>query len=310
MNITDICPKFRQERQVKAAIGMSSAQFAILLPIFEELLNAQIEENKVDKIKPNNGKEGTLKTPTDKLFFVLFYLKCYLTFDVFGLFFDMSGSSAHTWLSKLMPIFIKTLDHFNVLPKTEFESPEEMREFFKEHDTLLIDATERAIQRPQDNEVQEDHYSGKKCRHTFKNTIIATLGYVVLYVGRTFSGRNNDFGMFKKEFKPGLNWFSTFNILVDLGYEGFNTNYKTKSLSIPHKTPRKSKNNPNPKLTKEQKDYNREVSRRRVIVENVIAGMKRLRCISDRYRNHIPELKDLFILLAAGIWNFNILNRI
>jgi hypothetical protein len=48
------------------------------------------EENKVDKIKPNNGKEGALKTPTDKLFFVLFYLKCYLTFDVFGLFLIVS----------------------------------------------------------------------------------------------------------------------------------------------------------------------------------------------------------------------------
>lgn len=310
MNIKDICLKFHQERQVKAAIGMSSKQFAILLLIFTEFLNAQIEENKVDKKKPNNGKIGVLKTPTDKLFFVLFYLKCYPTFDVLGLFFDMSGSSAHIWLSKLMPVFIKTLDDFNVFPKTEFKTPEEMREFFKEHDTLLIDATERAIQRPQDDEIQEDHYSGKKSCHTMKNTIIATLGFVILYIGRTFSGKNNDFGMFKKEFKPGENWFSTFNILVDLGYLGFNSNYKTKSLSIPHKKPRKSKNNPNPELTKEQKDYNREVNRRRVIVENVIAGMKRLRCVSDRYRNHIPEFKDLFILLAAGIWNFNVANRI
>lgn len=107
MNITDICPKFREERQVKAAIGMSSDQFAILLPIFTQLLNAQIEENKADKIKPNNGKEGALKTSTDKLFFVLFYLKCYLTFDVFGLFFDMSGSSAHTWLSNTCLFLLK-----------------------------------------------------------------------------------------------------------------------------------------------------------------------------------------------------------
>ena len=37
-----------------------------------------------------------------------------------------------------------------------------MHEAFKEHDTLLIDATERAIQRPKDNEEQKDHYSGKK----------------------------------------------------------------------------------------------------------------------------------------------------
>ncbi len=69
MNIKDISPKFRTERQVKAVIGLSLEQFPILLTIFELLLNAQIEENKVDKKKPNNGKIGALKTPSDKLFF-------------------------------------------------------------------------------------------------------------------------------------------------------------------------------------------------------------------------------------------------
>lgn len=162
MNIKDISPKFRTERQVKAVTGLSLKEFFILLPIFEELLNAQKEENKANKIKPNNGQEGALKTATDKLLFMLCYLKCYSTFDHFGFTFDMSGSSAHTWLSKLMPIFVKSLAHFNVLPKTEFETPEEMRDAFKGIDTLIIDATERAIQRPQDDEIQEDHYSGKK----------------------------------------------------------------------------------------------------------------------------------------------------
>lgn len=112
--------------------------------------------------------------------------------------------------------------------------------------------------------------------------------------------------MFKKEFTTGLNWFASFNVLVDLGYQGFAKDYDTQSLSIPHKKPRKSKSNPNPKLTDEQKNENRAMSSRRVIVENVIAGIKRFNCVSYRYRNHIPELKDLFILLAAGIWNFNV----
>ena len=98
-------------------------------------------------------------------------------------------------------------------------------------------------------------------------------------------------------------------MLVDLGYQGFDKDYLTKNTLIPHKKPKKSKNNPNPQLTQEQKNENREMSKKRVIVENVIAGIKRLRCVSDRYRNHRPELKDLFILLAAGIWNFNITYR-
>lgn len=115
--------------------------------------------------------------------------------------------------------------------------------------------------------------------------------------------------MFKKEFNPKLDWFSNFNILIDLGYKGFDKNYKTKQIEIPHKKPNKSKNNPTPELTQKQKDENKEMSKKRVIVENVIGGMKRFRCISDRYRNHTPKLKDLFIFLAAGLWNFNIACR-
>lgn len=122
----------------------------------------------------------------------------------------------------------------------------------------------------------------------------------------TFSGSNHDYGMFKKEFDPSLNWFSVFNIMVDLGYLGFDNDFQTNELDIPHKKPRKSKKNPSPSFTEDQKEENRKMSGKRVVVENSIGGMKRFRCISDRYRNHITKLKDLFILLSAGLWNLNI----
>jgi hypothetical protein len=136
-------------------------------------------------------------------------MKCYPTFDQLGFQFNMSVSNVCTLLYKLFPIFIKTLDYFNVLAKTNFETPDEMRKAFNDIDTLVIDATERAIQRPQDHEIQKEHYSGKKKKHTNKNTVIATLNFIILYVGVTFSGKNHDYGHFKTEFKPKLNWFST-----------------------------------------------------------------------------------------------------
>jgi len=223
--------------------------------------------------------------------------------------FNMNGSNAHTLLYKLFPVLIKTLDHLNVLPKTDFKNPEEMRESFKDIDTLIIDATERAVQRPQDEEEQTAHYSGKKKKHTYKNTIIASLDFIVLYVGITFPGKNHDFGIFKKEFNPNFNWFSTFNILIDLGYIGFEKYYQANSILIPHKKPKKSKNNPAPELTKIQKDENKEMSKKRVIVENVIGGMKRYRSLIERFRNHISYVKDITILIASGVWNFNVANR-
>ena len=115
--------------------------------------------------------------------------------------------------------------------------------------------------------------------------------------------------MFKKEFAPHLNWFIYFNIFVDLGYIGICKDFTAKNIFIPHKKPYKTKNNQNPKLSEQQKSENKEVSRKRIVVENSIGGMKRFRCLVNRFRNHIPFVKDLTILLAAGIWNLNVINR-
>ena len=162
MNIEDISPRIYDERQLKALTGLSVKQFFLLLPIFNKFIIEEKENNKEDKIKPNNGSTGKLDTATDKLIFFLYYLKCYPTFDQLGFNFDMNRSCAHTWLYKIFPIFTKTLSHLNVLPETEFKTPEEMKTAFKGVDSLIVDVTERIIQRPQDATKQAEHYSGKK----------------------------------------------------------------------------------------------------------------------------------------------------
>lgn len=162
ITLDNISPRFRQERQLRAVTGLSIKQISVLFPIFEKVLNIKIEENKRHKIKPNNGKVGALITSMDKLIFILYYLKCYPTYDQLGFVFDMSGSSAYTWLHKIIPIFTETLATLNVLPKMDFKTPEEMKTAFDGIDTLIIDATERPIQRPQEQIEQKSHYSGKK----------------------------------------------------------------------------------------------------------------------------------------------------
>jgi hypothetical protein len=162
MNIEDISPRIYDERQLKAITGLSVEQFCTILPIFDRFIVEEKENNKEDKIKPDNGSVGKLETSTDKLIFFLYYLKCYPTFDQLGFNFNMNKSCAHTWLYKIFPIFTKTLSYLDVLPKTEFETPEEMKSAFKGVDSLIIDVTERVIQRPQDATKQADHYSGKK----------------------------------------------------------------------------------------------------------------------------------------------------
>ena len=98
----------------------------------------------------------------DKLQFVLFYYKTYPTFDVLGAQFDMVRSKANENLHKLSPILYDTLVQLDLMPYREMETPEALREAVSGVDQLIIDATERACQRSQDDATQREHYSGKK----------------------------------------------------------------------------------------------------------------------------------------------------
>ena len=116
--------------------------------------------------------------------------------------------------------------------------------------------------------------------------------------------------MFKKEFNKELNLFERFKLMVDLGYKGIESDYIAQHISIPHKKPRKSKANPEPKLTDEQKKYNKEIGSKRVFVEHAIGGMKRYKCLADKFRNNRDSGIDFTMLIAAaGLWNFQLIYK-
>jgi hypothetical protein len=137
-----------------------------------------------------------------------------------------------------------------------------------------------------------------------KNTIIATVTKWVLFVGDTFSGHHHDYSMLKAEFPPEHPWFEAIRALLDLGYQGIRNDFLGESIEIPHKKPRKSKKNPQPSLTTEQKTENQALSRTRILVENAIAGIKRFNILVHAFRNHKAAMDDQAIAICAGLWNF------
>ena len=106
--------------------------------------------------------KGKLLTILDKLLFVLYDYKTYPTFDVLGTQFDMVRSKAHENLHKLSPVLHNTLERLAMMPHREFKTPEELKSALQGADRLIIDATERAYRRSQDDAKQREHYSGKK----------------------------------------------------------------------------------------------------------------------------------------------------
>lgn len=104
--------------------------------------------------------------------------------------------------------------------------------------------------------------------------------------------------MFREEFPPEQNWFADFCVRVDLGFLGFEQDYVCKELLIPHKKPKKQE------LTQTQKEENKVLASKRIVVEHAIAGMKRYRILADRLRMHDLELYDVILGVCAGLWNF------
>ncbi|NJN98145.1 MAG: transposase [Anaerolineales bacterium] len=237
------------------------------------------------------------------MFFLLYYLKTYPTFDVLGYHFDLDRSKACTNVHNLFPVLLRTLDGLKVLPQRQFNSLEDLQAAFADITELFIDATERPHCRPQEAQAQKEKFSGKSKRHTVKNTVITNAYRMILFLGYTIFGSKHDYGLFKSEFPPDQAWFKTFKLWVDLGYLGIKTDYEAVEINIPHKKPRKSKANPAPTLTDEQKEENRLISSIRVIVEHAIGGMKRFNALVAKFRNHKPDFVDDVAVAAAGLHN-------
>ena len=103
-------------------------------------------------------------------------------------------------------------------------------------------------------------------------------------------------------------WFYEAKVWLDLGFHGADNYYGDKSrINLPYKKSKKSKNNPNPKLTDAQAKYNRQHAATRVFVEHAIGGMKSFYCLTHRIRNHLDSIIDSIFWIPAGLWNLKIL---
>ena len=83
--------------------------------------------------------------------------------------------------------------------------------------------------------------------------------------------------------------------MADLAYKGFKE-IKSKLL-IAIKKPK------NKELSKEAKDINKEISRRRITIEHINSKLKVFRILSDRYRNRRKRF-GLRMNLIAGLINW------
>ena len=299
----------RNERQFRAFTGISEKEFDRLLPEFTHCLEAaqwqRYQKHRPQRQRqPGGGRKGVLSTPELKLFFILFYLKNYPTFDVLGGMFDLSPAKADENVLRLLPLLKQAEQHLHRLPHRHFQQIGNNEQPTEKIQQIVIDATERPCCRPHHARKQKRYYSGKKRYHTLKNTVIGDVNKGIPVVGPTAAGSRHDYALLKEELDPDRPGLSAVEAWVDLGYQGIADRYPAfHKIHIPYKTPRKSKVNPNPTLTPQQRKENRAISRVRVVVEPLIGDLKNFQILANKFRNRLHNMADQVILVVAGLCN-------
>jgi hypothetical protein len=294
MNISKLA---RSPRAMKAMTGISYEEFASLAPIFERAERAY-RENKPDRMrKAGGGRKGHLRTAEDKLFYILFYVKTYPTFDIMSFFFGKGRGRSCEITHLYLELLEKTLGEKIVLPVRRIGSIEEFICLFPEVRDVFPDGTERRIQRPKKAKQNSRYYSGKKKAHTRKNIIMTDDNKRILLVSPTKPGRRHD-----KRLSDRISLIEHIpkgvGIWTDSGFQGIEKHHSNAYVAK-----RGRKNRP---LTDEEKQENRIISSLRVGVEHAIGGMKRFRAYHDVLRNKIGRFDDRIAVVAAGLWNYRL----
>jgi hypothetical protein len=290
----DIQRVLKQDRLVRALTGLNRKAFDQLLvafsPVYEQSRQTEPRQRAV-----GGGRKARLLGTQEKLFFILFYFKCYPTFDLAGIIFDLHRSQAHDWMHRLQPILEETLGQKMVLPERKLDSIEAFLERFPGVERVMIDGTERPIQRPQDSEAQKANYSGKKKRHTRKHLAAVDETKRILVLSKAREGKLHDKRFHDEDDIAGA-VPDEIPIEVDLGFLGLHKEYD--NIHLPHRKPKAGE------LSSQQKEENRALSQSRVVCENAFAGVKRYNAISAINRNRKAGFDDHLMLTAAGLWNF------
>jgi hypothetical protein len=115
----------------------------------------------------------------------------------------------------------------------------------------------------------------------------------VIYLSETVEGKVHDKRLLEK-----IDWNKRINLHGDLGFLGYE-NSRVR-MELPYKK-KKGK-----ELEAKEKAINREKSKIRVKIEQVIGKIKILRILKDKIRNYAFDFKNKVMKIGVQLYNFKI----
>jgi DDE superfamily endonuclease len=269
----------------RSLTGMTRNEFDNLLVAFRAAQGRQQRDSQTTRRGQPRRRAAGAGHPhrhddCHRLLLALVWLRVYPTYELLGFFFGLHKRNAQLNVRAVLAA-LDTIDDF------PFDRPGRARKKLRSADEVmaafpqvrvLIDSKEQRVNRPTGSDAQKPYYSGKKKAHTVKiQVVVDPCGRIEAVGASVPGGANHDLpllcgsGILEQLAEDEA-------AMVDKGYVGVKNYYPNVPIVIPFKAGR---NHP---LTEEQKAYNREVARYRIVVEHTMAQLNRFTVLRQVFR--------------------------
>ena len=278
----------KNPNSTKRLIGLKEEQLNILIDQaqqYEQKKKEEIAKTEIRLIKAGGGRKSILNKE-EQIILTLYYLHNYPTFEMLGIYFNVSESTAHNifhyWLNILNELLPSSL--LEQVKKNQSDS-EWILEILTELE-LLVDSYEQDRERPSTYEEQKKYYSGKKKSHTFKNQLITTPnGQEIVDVIVGEPGPRSDMTLWREQ---STKFPKTQKYNGDKAYIG------EEQIKTPKKKPK------NKEMPAEIKEENKKKSQQRIFVEHLIRILKIFKVASEKFRLNRQNYSQV-ILTVCGL---------
>lgn len=272
----------QQPKVIPKVTGLTVREFDTLV---EDLLPRYVAAEEKRLQRPDRqrdigaGRKFELDA-RDQLLLVIVWLRIYPTGDVLGYLFGVSAPTVSRIQARILPLLEQAGRDTMRLPDPGRKRRRQWSELLQMIPELsvVVDTFEQAVQRPQDNDDANGHYSGKKKAHTLKSQVAveAHSGYIC-DISDSVCGPQADIKVLEDS---GL----LDRLPDEVGVAGDLAYIKLRKLRDNGIAPRrKPRGKPRPV---EDIVFNRVFSHFRIIVEHTIGHMRRFQALSQRDRHH------------------------
>jgi hypothetical protein len=316
--------------------GVTSDEFDTILeqltPLWAEANQQRLNQRKRQRAI---GAGAKFHLELDALLLMtLIYLRQYCTQEFLGwLLFNLDKSNVSRNIALVLPVLelalpspirARTLQAdpddtpragWNTAKRKKIGTLKDFLEVFPEFEDVIVDSTEQeraqpskakkpvSGKRPAGRKANaKKYFSGKTKMHALKTQFAVTPEGRIVHQSATVPAPMSDSMLLRRSrlagnLPPGVRLFG------DSVYVGMGKVYPELEVVTPHKKPRGGE------LSDEQREFNRQVSKVRIAVENSLCRVKTFKVSCEFFRNPVSSHGQL-LGVVAGLVNLRVLNRL